>query len=204
VFGLAPAADRAAIVRALNDDLVANKYHLSSTGVFSGRYLPLLLSDFGYGETVYKLVTQTSAPSWGHWIQNDLQTMLENWSLQTRSYDHHYWGSISSWFYQGLAGIRPAAPGYRSIVIRPITPAGLEWARGSVDTIVGRVESKWQRSGEKLSLDITIPPGATAEVWCVGPRRSVPAGATFVREEQGHAIYRVEAGQRRLECSASN
>jgi alpha-L-rhamnosidase len=204
VFGIAPAVDRAAIVRNLNDDLVANKYHLSSAGVFSGRYLPLLLSDFGYGETVYQLVTQTSAPSWGHWIQNDLQTMLEGWSLQSRSYDHHYWGSISSWFYQGLAGIRSAEPGYRSIVIRPVTPAGLEWARGSVDTIVGRIESKWQRVGEKLSLDITIPPGASAEVWCAGSRRTAPTGATFLREEQGHAIYRVEAGNRRFECSASN
>lgn len=203
VFGMAPAADRAAIVRNLNDNLIASNYHLSTTGVFSGRYLPLLLSDFGYGDTVYKLVTQTSAPSWGHWIQNDLQTMLENWSLQTRSYDHHYWGSISSWFYQGLAGIRSAEPGYRSIVIRPVTPDGLEWARASVDTMVGRIESKWSRAGEKLSLDVTIPPGSTAEVWCAGPRRAQPSGAKFVREEQGHAVYRVEAGNRRLECSAS-
>lgn len=204
VFGIASVADRAAIVRNLNANLVANNYHLSTTGVFSGRYLPLLLSDFGYGATVFKLVTQTSAPSWGFWIQNDLQTMLEGWSLQSRSYDHHYWGSISAWFYRGLAGIRSADPGYRSIVIRPVTPAGLEWARGSVDTIVGRIESKWQRAGDKLALDITIPPGATAEVWCAGSRRTQPQGATFVREEQGHAIYRVEAGERRFECSASN
>lgn len=79
-------------MRNLNDDLIANEYHLSSTGVFSGRYLPLLLSDFGYGDTVYKLATQTTAPSWGHWVANDLQTMLENWSLQARSHDHHCQG----------------------------------------------------------------------------------------------------------------
>ena len=203
VFGLAPAADHAAIVSNLNQDLITNQYHLSTTGVFSGRYLPLLLSDFGHGDTAYQLVTQTSAPSWGHWIQNDLQTMLENWSLQTRSHDHHYWGSISSWFYQGLAGIRSAEPGYGSITIRPVTPEGLDWARGSVDTVVGRIESKWRREGDKISLDVTIPPGSTAEVWCAGPRRTTPAGATFVREEQAHVIYRVEAGSRRLECSAS-
>lgn len=203
VFGIAPAADHAAIVRNLNDNLIASNYHLSTTGVFSGRYLPLLLSDFGYGDTVYQLVTQTTAPSWGYWIQNDLQTMLENWSLQARSHDHHYWGSISSWFYQGLAGIRAAQPGYGSIIIRPVTPARLDWVRGSIDTIVGRIESKWTRAGDKISLDISIPPGSTAEVWCAGPRRTMPAGATFVREEQGHAIYRVEAGNRRLECSAS-
>lgn len=203
VFGIAPAAEHAAIVRNLNEDLVVNKYHLSSTGVFAGRYLPLLLSDFGYGDTVYKLATQTTAPSWGHWIANDLQTMLENWSLQARSHDHHYWGSISSWFYQGLAGIRPAQPGYATIVIRPVAPAGLDWVRAGVDTVVGTVASKWTRTGDKLHLEVTVPPGATAEVWCAGPRGAAPAGATFVREEQGHAIYRAEAGSRAFECLAS-
>jgi alpha-L-rhamnosidase len=149
------------------------------------------------------LATQTTAPSWGHWIANDLQTMLENWSLQARSHDHHYWGSISSWFYQGLAGIRPAQPGYAAIVIRPVTPAGLDWVRASVDTVVGTVASKWTRTGDKLHLEVTVPPGSTAEVWCAGPRGAAPAGATFVREEQGHAIYRAEAGSRAFECLAS-
>ncbi|MBL8266354.1 family 78 glycoside hydrolase catalytic domain, partial [Steroidobacter sp.] len=57
VFGISPPEDRTAIVRNLNDNLISNDYHLSSTGVFSGRYLPLLLTDFGYSDTVYKLVT---------------------------------------------------------------------------------------------------------------------------------------------------
>ncbi|MBL8269114.1 alpha-L-rhamnosidase C-terminal domain-containing protein, partial [Steroidobacter sp.] len=177
VFGISPPEDRAAIVRNLNDNLISNDYHLSSTGVFSGRHLPLLLTDFGYSDTVYKLVTQTSAPSWGHWIENDLQTMLEGWSLQSRSYDHHYWGSISSWFYQGLAGIRPTQPGYAGITIRPVTPDGLDWVRASVDTVVGRIESKWQRVGRNISLEVGIPPGSRAQVFCGDQVLDLAAGA---------------------------
>ncbi|MGH8447357.1 MAG: family 78 glycoside hydrolase catalytic domain, partial [Solimonas sp.] len=116
-FGLVPDGMAAAVMDSVNDDIVARKDHLG-TGVYAGRYVMTLLCDYGHADTAYRVATQRTYPSWGYWIDNGLSTMAEGWELSARSWDHHYWGSVSSYFYQGIAGIRAAEPGYRRIVIR--------------------------------------------------------------------------------------
>ena len=88
-------------------------------------------------------------------------------------------GSIAQWFYVGLAGIRPVAAGYEKIVVRPLVPAGLDSVSASVETVRGRVASRWRRVGEGLELDVTVPATSTARIY-------VPAAnATAVREIGG-------------------
>jgi len=197
-LGLAPDDRRAAIMAKVNDDIVANGYHPSSTGVYSGRYLLTLLSDFGHADTAWRLVKQTSAPSWGYWIANDIPTMLENWELTSRSYDHHYWASVSSWFYQGLAGIRPAAPGYEKIVIRPVVPPGLKDVSATLQTTKGTITSQWSQSTDRFNLAVTIPGNAEAEIWCPGEVIHAPRSARYLREQDGYRIYSVEPGTNRF------
>lgn len=197
-FGMAPDGQAQAILDKVNDDIVANDYHLSSMGVFSGRYALTLLSDAGYVDTVYKVATQTSEPSWGFWIANDIHTMLEGWALSSRSHDHHYWGLISSWFYQSLAGIRPGAPGYQVIVIRPEIPKDLERVSAHLDTVRGRVSSTWVQREGQVQLDVTAPGGAETEVWTEAAVQVIPSGARLVRQERGRHVYAVAAGSHRF------
>jgi alpha-L-rhamnosidase len=180
-------------VRSVNDDLVANGYHFTA-GIYGIRYALTMLTDHGYGDTAYRVATQTDEPSWGWWIVNGHSTMFEGWSLSSRSYDHHYFGSISSWFYEGLAGIRRGAPGYRSVIVRPHVPAGLERADGSIETVRGEVASAWERSGDRLTLRVRIPSNTPAEVWVPGTRVAPPRGARLLRFEDGRAVYGVGSG----------
>lgn len=127
-LGLVPDGLAQAVMDSLAADIAAKGYKLD-VGVYALRYLPRLLSDHGHGDTVWKVVTRTDEPSWGFWLKNDIRSMPEGWGLGSRSWNHHYFASISSWFYEGLAGIRPAAPGYARIQVRPFHAVGPERRR---------------------------------------------------------------------------
>jgi alpha-L-rhamnosidase len=72
-------------------------------------------------------------------------TMFETWSLNSRSRDHHYFGSIADWMRQRLAGLRPGAPGYK-VLVKPAIPEGLASAEATMDTIAGPRRAQAGRS----------------------------------------------------------
>ncbi|MBQ1541528.1 MAG: family 78 glycoside hydrolase catalytic domain [Caulobacteraceae bacterium] len=200
-FGMAPDGAAQGVADRLAKEIEVNGYHLS-TGVFALRYVLGVLSDHGHGDVAYKVVTQTDEPSWGWWIKNGLSTMLEGWSLGSRSWDHHYFGSVSAWFYEGLAGVRATAPGYAAIAIRPVVPAGLDHAGARLRTVRGEVRSAWRREAGDLVLETAIPGDATAEVRvsCGGRKAEAPKGARFLRLEAGDAVYAVGSGDFTFRC----
>jgi alpha-L-rhamnosidase len=195
-FGLIPDGKEATVIRWLNDDIVKRQYHLGC-GVYAGRYVMTMLADHGYADTAYQVATRTDFPSWGFWIANGLSTMAEGWELESRSWDHHYWASISSYFYQSLAGIRATSPGYTTARIQPQIPDGLDAASGKVQTPYGELAASWQRSADLLTLSVEVPPGIAAEVWLPfdgATAPAAPAGASFDALRDGYAVYRVGAG----------
>jgi hypothetical protein len=62
-----------------------------------------------------------------------------------------------------VLGVTPAAPGFKAIAIRP-EPCDLKWAKGKVPTPRGDVAVAWTLGRDKWQLDVTIPPGAEADV----------------------------------------
>jgi alpha-L-rhamnosidase len=71
---------------------------------------------------------------------------------------------VAGWLTQGLAGLSPAAPGWRRIRIAPLITDHLTHAESTVDTPYGTARSAWRRDADDITLEITVPPGATAEV----------------------------------------
>jgi hypothetical protein len=57
-----------------------------------------------------------------------------------------------------VLGIRPVAPGWKEIEIRP-EPAGLEWAEGTVPTPLGDVSVKWRLVNGQPQLEYKVPDG---------------------------------------------
>lgn len=64
-----------------------------------------------------------------------------------------------------LAGIsaEESAPGFEHIVIAPHFPEGLDHVSASYDSVRGRIVSSWKRTGDKISVEVDIPVGCTAE-----------------------------------------
>ncbi len=69
--------------------------------------------------------------------------------------------------FRHLAGINPDEqnPGYKHFTIRPRPTTGLDWAKGSYESIRGKIESQWRREGNTFHLEVLIPANTTATVY---------------------------------------
>lgn len=173
-FGLVPSGQIAAVVSNLVADVRLHNDHLN-TGCFGTAALLPALTENGQVDLAYAIATQTTYPSWGCWIANGATTTWEQWvcDASLRSRDHAFLGTVDDWFFKYLAGIQPAAPGYRKITIKPWFPKGLRDASASIQTPLGLVSSSWTvKTKDAVTLTVVIPPNATAEVWVPGD--SVP------------------------------
>ncbi len=194
-FGMVPAGHEQGVADAIARDVDRQGLR---TGVYGARYLLEILSDYGHANLAYRVATRTEEPSWGWWIKNGHSTMFETWSLGSRSRDHHYFASIADWMRQRLAGLRPGAPGYKVVLVKPAIPDGLASAEAAMETIHGRAFSGWEiASHNKLTLTVEVPPNTAGEIWVPTHFGGIvaPSGAQAVRTEAGHAVYRTGPGR---------
>jgi alpha-L-rhamnosidase len=152
-----------------NDILYKNNTHLT-TGIIGTKYLMEVLSRFRSNDLAYELATQTSYPSWGYMIANGATTLWELWQYKTgpsmNSHNHPMFGSVGAWLYQALAGItqQEGSSGFQKIMIQPQMVRDLRYVTGTIYTPRGMVTSAWKKSDRHISLDVTIPVNAQAEI----------------------------------------
>jgi alpha-L-rhamnosidase len=207
-LGLVPEQHREKALDTLVWNIVSeNNGHLT-TGIFGTKYMLNALTDLGRADTAYQVVKQRSFPGWGHMLENGATTLWEHWAFSDNTYSHNHpmFGSVSEWFYKGVGGIAPApdAIGFDRIIIRPPTLPELTWARARYRSIRGPVATAWQKSEKEFRMRVTVPVGATAQVWV--PARSVDAvtegrkpwsaveGLTFERIQGPYAVFRCGSG----------
>jgi alpha-L-rhamnosidase len=193
--------------------LVKNKGHLD-TGMLGTYFLIQYLQQAGRNDLLYTIFNQETYPGWGYMLAQGATTMWEQWNGYY-SQIHSCFASPGSWFYQGLAGIRPdeAGPGFKKIIIKPGVVGDLTWVKCSYDSIHGRIVSNWNREGDKLTMDVTIPINTTATVYVPAKNASgvtesgKPAakveGVKFLKMENNAAIYAVGSGTYRFQSTLS-
>ena len=158
-----------------------------------------------FGQQWYTMMNQTTYPGWGHMLEKGATTMWEQWNAYY-SQIHSCFTSPGSWFYQGLAGIRPdeAAPGFKKIIIKPAMVGDVTWVKCHHDSVYGKIVSNWKREGDKLTMEVTIPANTTATVFVPakdeasvtesGKSTRKADGVKFLRMENGAAVYEVGSG----------
>jgi alpha-L-rhamnosidase len=201
-FGLVPEDRVQDVVDRLAADVRARGMHLD-TGILGTRYLLPVLSEHGHADVAFAVATQRTYPSWGHWLERGQTALQEHWEDDTRSLNHHMFGSIGHWLYADLAGLAPAEPGWATVRVRPHVPAQLDHARASTETARGRAASSWRRAGGRFELAAEIPPNATGEIHVPLLGRtpgdvSAPRGARFTGASDGFAVYDVGPGRWRF------
>ena len=176
-WGLCPESDRAITAKRLNDLFVARQYK-ADFGILGSKYILRVLTDYGYGETAYRILTQPAYPGWVDWINRGATTLWEQWrGFASRCHIMH--GDIAAWMIQYLGGITPDenAPGFRSLTIRPFAPAGLDSLRVSSKLACGRVTVSWKKADGKFILNLTIPTGIPCKV-------ILPDGSEFAQIQE--------------------
>lgn len=174
----------------VDEDVRRRGYHLT-TGNLMTKYLLEVLTAYGYLETAYRLVVQTTYPSWGYMLSKDATTIWERWEYETgygmNSHNHPMYGSISAWFYKYLAGISAEAPGFAAVKIQPYLPEELPFVRCSLETCAGRIGSSWSRETDGVELLVEIPGDVTADLYLPIPART-PRASTGTACHSGGGI----------------
>jgi alpha-L-rhamnosidase len=214
-FGLLPPALREKAAARLVANIEAKGGHLS-TGFVGVSYLCHVLTNNGYPEVAYRLLHNETFPSWKYSILHGATTIWERWDGWTEeggfqdpgmnSFNHYSLGSVGEWLRRTVAGIEtaPDAPGYGHLRIRPVLDDSLSFAEGRYDSIRGTIRSRWERSGDGISIAVTIPANVSAEVWIPvatggtlmegGAPVSDTNGVTDVLRDGDHTIVHVGSG----------
>ncbi|HVO72123.1 MAG TPA: family 78 glycoside hydrolase catalytic domain [Aggregatilineaceae bacterium] len=168
-MGLVPEQRKTRVLANLVRDVEEHDCHLT-TGNLCTKYIMEVLTEAGYADLAFALATQTAYPSWGYMLSHDATTMWERWEQATgrgmNSHNHAMYGSVGAWFYRALAGIQTRAdgPGFGRFSIHPYVPAGMKYARASLITIRGLVESAWEVSENAFFLRVYVPVSSQAHV----------------------------------------
>lgn len=154
--------------------LVAGRGHRIGTGFLGTPLVCDALSDAGHTETAYRLLMERSCPSWLYQVDMGATTIWERWDSllpdgsvnpgEMTSFNHYALGAIADWLHRTVAGLAPAAPGYRRLLVRPRPGGGLTWAKAAHETPYGRAEAGWRIAGTSLLVEVLVPPGVTALV----------------------------------------
>jgi len=82
------------------------------------------------------------------------------------SFNHYALGSVGEWLYRFLLGIdqEPGTAGFGQLLLRPHPGGSLDWARGSYQSVRGRIRSGWRRERGRFMYWAELPPNVTATV----------------------------------------
>lgn len=111
-------------------------------------------------------------------------------------------GSICGSFYEKIAGIGPASPAYKEILIAPQPIGELRFAAAKKETMYGMVSVEWEKTEKGFSLHLSVPCNtrATVQIPDLGntllegeeilyPRESSKEGIEEVRRtEKGYCV----------------
>ena len=125
-----------------------------STGFVGTPLVCDALCAVGEYEAAYRLLTQRQCPSWLYPVTMGATTIWERWDSllpdgsvnpgEMTSFNHYALGAVADWLHRTVAGLAPAAPGYRRIEIRPVPGGDLTYARARHRTPYGFAECSWK------------------------------------------------------------
>jgi alpha-L-rhamnosidase len=169
-MGIVPNGYEKKIAEKLAQTIRDNDYSLDF-GFIGSAVIPQVLSDYGYNEVMYKLLTKTTLPSYGYWIKKWKATSLfEAWDITRNigdaSLNHPSMGNVNAWMIKSLAGINIAndAIAFEKIVIKPSFIKDLSFVKGSHKSINGLISSEWLRAGTIIELKVVIPANRKAMI----------------------------------------
>ena len=163
------------------------------TGFITTAWISKALSDNGRSDLAYRILQQTSYPSWLYPVTQGATTIWERLDSYTHergfggnnsmnSFNHYSFGAVGQWLIANSLGIDrdPSKPGFEHFILKPeADPTGhMTWAKGWYDTPYGRISSSWKRVGDRVKYEFTIPEGCTATLRIPGiPEQELGAGS---------------------------
>ena len=175
-----------------DNGIICQPYSLM-TGFITTAWISKALSENGRSDMAYRLLQQTSYPSWLYPVTQGATTIWERLDSYTHergfggnnsmnSFNHYSFGAVGQWMIANSLGIDrdPSKPGFKHFILKPeADPTGqMKWAKGWYDTPYGRISSSWKIVGNKVEYEFTIPEGCSATLRIPGiPEQELGAGS---------------------------
>lgn len=167
-FDLVSASKKKAVLNRLLSLIEKEDYHLN-TGFLSTSFLLNVLSDEGCSDVAYRILEQTTAPSWLYPITAGATTMLESWDgIQEffGSYNHYSLGAVCDFVFSYISGIviDEKKPGYKHFYLKPVLGGSLKYAESIFKSPYGTIGSKWCKDGDIVKYEFEVPCNTTATI----------------------------------------
>ncbi|KAJ2972951.1 hypothetical protein NUW58_g9068 [Xylaria curta] len=147
-FGLFPEGQDNAAAARLRDVIEAAEYHVG-TGFAGTHLLGLALTQYGLTDEFYRMLLQTSVPSWLYQVVQDATTTWERWDSllpdgsvnpnMMTSFNHYAFGSVANWMFRTIGGLAPAEPGWKTVACGPDSRGRADGGEGVVSFSVWQV-----------------------------------------------------------------
>jgi alpha-L-rhamnosidase len=171
----------------------ADGYHIN-TGFVGTPLICDALCTAGAPDAAFRLLLQRECPSWLYPVTMGATTIWERWDSmlpngsinpgEMTSFNHYALGSIADWLHRTVAGLAPAEPGYRHLIIRPRPGGNLTHASATLKTPYGLAASAWTIENGAFTLKVIIPPNTSASV-------TLPTGEAPFSVGSGEHIFSI-------------
>jgi alpha-L-rhamnosidase len=155
-------------------ELVESADHRIATGFVGTPLVCDALANAGALDTAYRLLLQRQCPSWLYSVSMGATTVWERWDSllpdgsvnpgEMTSFNHYALGAVADWLHRTVAGLAPAEPGYRRLLVQPRPGGGLTHVAAEHETPYGRAAVSWEQANGRLTVDLVVPAGTTATV----------------------------------------
>ncbi len=190
------------------------------TGFIGTAWINKVLSGQGRSDVAYRLLQQTSYPSWLYSVEQGATTIWERVNSYTHldgfgqnnrmnSFNHYSFGAVGAWMYNYSLGIErdENSPGFKHFLLHPEPdPTGqMTYAKGYYDSMYGRIESSWEWNGTTCQYVWTVPANTTATLSLKAPSKedirqnnkpfAAAKGVKYLGEENGTHHFLLSSGR---------
>ena len=136
-----------------------------TSGFLGLRVIFHVLSQFGYSDLAYKMITKEDYPSYAYWMLHGKTTLLESFhplEIYGASENHHFLGDVIQWFMRYPGGINVINS--KNVKIKPCFVKKLNHAKAYHILPDGEVSVKWERDGDAIILSVCCPESVKCDI----------------------------------------
>ena len=193
------------------------------TGFIGTAWINRVLSDNGLTDAAYRLLQQTSYPSWLYSVEQGATTIWERLNSYTHtdgfggnnsmnSFNHYSFGAVGSWMYNHSLGIERdnQEPGFKHFILKPEPdPTGeMTFAKGYYRSMYGEIKSNWEIRNGVCYYGFTVPANTTATLYLTatspesvqesGQPASSADGVQYTGQEGNKFVFELQSGEYRF------
>lgn len=163
-------------------------------GVIGAKVLFDSLTKAGMTEEAFSAVVGPVFPSYGYWLEHGATTLWESFNdaddkaaaTIIDSHNHHFWGSVTAWFYRVLAGLDIQA--CDKVKICPHIISSLDWAEAEYRNNGRSIHVRWERRGENIFLQVANS-GFAGEIYMDGYQTDKVKNISLENGENEYVFY---------------